>query len=382
MIFSKNYFLAIATLVGTVIGAGIFALPLLVNKSGLIPFLALIIALGALQYFFSKIYAVIVLSSREDHRVPGYVGVYLGKKWKKISSVICLAGGYGTLLAYLILGGIFLHSLLSPFWGGEVVIYSLALFAVESLVVLAGLKSIARAEMVMSILLLIVVAAIIGVCFSNFEPVNIKLSVWQYAFLLYGPVFFSLGGDAAIPEVCKLLGRERKKIKSVIFWGTAIPVIITTVFVIAVVGATGNLTTADTLTGLQNVFNGKIIYLALLFGLLNVVTSFFTSLQSVREIYWWDFKMNKNLAWFLAASVPLLLFVFGMRNLTSVVSITGAVSGGAIGIIMLKLSRRATATPQKNSPFQVKISSALAAGLSAFFIFGLAYELAAVFGIL
>jgi tyrosine-specific transport protein len=376
--FSKNYFLAVSTLVGTVIGAGIFALPILVNQSGVWPFLLFIAALGAFQFFFNKIYAAVILSTKETHRIPGYVGVYAGKKYKNIVSLLCIVGGYGALLTYLIIGGVFLHDLLAPFWGGSLEIYSLILFAVESLIVLIGLKLIARAELVMSIFLVIVVGLMVFVCFSNFDPVNIKLAAWQYAFLLYGPIFFSLGGDAAIPEVCKLLGREKNLIKSAIFWGTAIPVIVTAIFVLAVVGATGDKTTADALTGLYEIFDGRIIYLALIFGLINIMTSFFTSLQSLRELYWWDFKMNKNFAWALAAGVPLVLFFFGMRNITSVVSITGAVSGGIIGIVMIYLSRSATASPQKEAPFKIKISSAVAIGLSALFLIGLIYELIAV----
>jgi tyrosine-specific transport protein len=382
MKFPRNYFLAISTLVGTVIGAGIFALPILVNASGVWPFLIFIIIIGAFQYFFNKMYAATILATKKDHRIPGYVEEYAGKKYKRLAAFFCLVGGYGGLLAYLILGGIFLHGLLAPFWGGDLTIYSLALFVLESLVVLAGLKSIARAEMVMSVVLVAVVILIVAVCFSNFDPANIKLAAWQYAFALYGPIFFSLGGDAAIPEVCKLLDKEKNKIKSALLWGTAIPTAITAIFVLAVVGAAGSRTTADTLTGLYAIFDGKIIFLALIFGLVNIMTSFFTSLQSVRELYWWDFKLNKNLAWFLAAVVPLLLFILGIRNLTSVVSISGAVSGGVIGIIMIHLSRASSAAPQKTSPLKVRVSSAAAIGLSSFFVLGLVYELLIVFKVL
>jgi tyrosine-specific transport protein len=382
MKFSRNYFLAISTLVGTIIGAGIFALPILVNASGVWPFLLLIIILAAVQYFFNKMYAATILATKKDHRIPGYVEEYAGKKYKRLVAFFCLVGGYGGLLAYLILGGIFLHDLLSPFWGGDVMIYSLALFTVESLVVLAGLRSIARAEMAMSVVLVAVVILIVAVCFSNFDPANIKLAAWQYAFALYGPIFFSLGGDAAIPEVCKLLDKEKPKIKSALFWGTLIPAVITAIFVLAVVGAVGPRTTADTLTGLYAIFDGKIIFLALIFGLVNIMTSFFTSLQSTREIYWWDFKLDKNLSWFLAAAVPLVLFLLGIRNLTSVISVSGAVSGGIIGIVMIYLYRASSAAPQKKSPLKVRVSSAAAIGLSSLFILGLVYELLIVFKVL
>jgi amino acid permease len=129
--------------------------------------------------------------------------------------------------------------------------------------------------------------------------------------------FFSVGGDVAIPEVCKLLNREKDRIKSAIFWGTVVAAIIIALFVVSVVGATGAMTTADSLTGLDRVLDGKIIKFALLFGLLNVATSFFTGLQAVREVYWWDFGLDKNKAWLLSIIPPILIFILGARNLTA-----------------------------------------------------------------
>jgi amino acid permease len=376
MKFSKNYFFAVATMVGTVIGAGIFALPVLVAKVGVWPFLAFLIALWILQYFFHKLYAMIVLSTDGAHRIPGYVEIYAGKKYKKIVSVICLAGGYGALLAYVILGGVFAHEIFRPFFGGSVAAYSLGLFAIEAVIVLFGLKAIAKAEFLMTIILLASAGMVTLVCLGNFNWQNISLSNWSLTFLLYGPVFFSLSGDVAVPEVCRLLNREKDKIKSAIFWGTAIPAIFTGVFVIAVAAATGQNTTPDTLIGLNRMFDGRIIYFALIFGLVNIFTSFLTSLQAVREIYWWDFKIDPIFSWFLAAAVPLLLFFVGARNITAVVSLTGAVTGGALGVIMLFLARRASVKPQKKPPFRIKVSLVAARILSVFFLAGLLYELA------
>jgi len=379
MKFSKNYFLAIATMVGTIIGAGIFALPILVVKVGVWPFLIFLIALWILQYFFHKMYAMVILSTNGAHRIPGYVEIYGGKKYKKIVSAVCLAGGYGSLLAYVILGGIFAHEILNPFFGGSVAVYSLGLFAVEAVIVLFGLKTIAKTEFLMTIILLAVAGVISWKCFNNFDLHNVSLTDWRLAFLFYGPVFFSLSGDVAVPEVCRLLNREKSKIKSAVFWGTAIPAIFTALFVISVAAATGQNTTADTLTGLNQVFDGKIILFALIFGLINIFTSFLTSLQAVREIYWWDFKIKPSVAWMLAAVVPLGLFFLGVRNITAVVSLTGAITGGAIGMIVIFLARKVSAQPQNNPPFKINVSLATARILSILFLAGLIYELAAYF---
>ncbi len=376
MKISKNYFFAVATLVGTIIGAGIFALPILVYSSGILTFLIILAALIGLQYFFHKMYASVILSSEGEHRIPGYVEIYFGRKYKKISSLPALIGGYGALLAYIILGGTFAYELLHSFLGGTVFFYSLAVFLLEAVVVLFGLKMIAKAEFLMSSLLVAIALVVSWKCFSNADLGNFSIFDWKYLPLLYGPVFFSIGGDVAIPEVCKLLKNEKKKIKSAIFWGTVIAGIIIALFVISVVGATGAETTADSLVGLDRVLDGKIIKFALLFGLLNIATSFFTSLQAVREVYWWDFGLDKNKAWILSVIPPILIFLLGARNLTGVVSFTGAVTGGISGIIAIYLARRAAQKPQKKgAQIKVSLSKGLSLVLSAVFVLGVIYEL-------
>ena len=146
--------------------------------------------------------------------------------------------------------------------------------------------------------------------------------------------------------------------------------------------SSGGRTTPDTLVGLNRVLNGGIIYFALLFGVINIITSFIISLQATREIFWWDFKIGKNKAWFLAAVVPLVLFILGARNITAVVSVTGAVTGGIIGVVMIFLARSVASQPQKNAPFKISIPSFLACLLAAIFIAGLAYETLSVLKII
>ena len=87
---SKNYFYAIATMIGAVIGAGIFTLPYVAQKSGVIPFLSYVVFLGSIQFYISMLYAEIILSTKEKHRIPGYVEKYFNKKFKNISLVIVM----------------------------------------------------------------------------------------------------------------------------------------------------------------------------------------------------------------------------------------------------------------------------------------------------
>ncbi len=379
---SKNYISAVATVVGTVIGAGIFALPILVNRSGVLPFVFFLVVLSSVQYLYLKMYASVVLATKTEHRIPGYVEIYGGKKYKKLVSLICLVGGYGGLLAYIILVGLYAHELLGPIFGGTSFFYSVILFLVQAVIVLFGLKAISRAELALSIILVLVAGMISWKGLAHFHPDNFKLADWRYSLLLYGPVFFSLGGDSAVPEVCRLLNKEKEKIKSALLLGAVISAVITGIFVLSAVWAVGNLTTSDTLVGLNQVLDGGIIYFALIFGVINIVTSFLISLQAQREIFWWDFKMNKNMAWFLAAAVPLILFFLGVKNVTSVVSLTGAVTGGILSVIMIFLARAAFRNPQRKAPFSVKLNAVPAALLIVLFVAGFIYSVLSVFKII
>ncbi len=376
---SKNYFSAIATLIGTIVGAGIFALPFIISQAGIATLFIYLPLLVMVQYYLHKMYAEIVLSTKTEHRIPGYVEIYAGKKYKKLVTFFCIVGAYGAMLAYIILGGIFLHGLIGSYFGGSPFVYSIILFSIESFIVLFGIKTIASAELFMTAFLIFVVI-VITTKSSKFVAIdNYTLINWKYFLIPYGAIFFSVGGQNAIPEVCRILKKEKNKIKSAIFWGTLIPAVITLVFVTIIVGVTGNNTTPDTLVGLKMFFSNGIVTFSLIFGLLSVMTSFLITSQAVREIYWWDFKINKTISWILACGIPLVLFLIGVQNLTKVVGLTGAVTGGIIGIIVIILSLIVQTKAQKKSIIKTNISKWVAIAISLLFVLGFINEIIKLF---
>src|SRR3989338_4416708 len=131
---SKNYFLAVATLMGTIIGVGLFAMPFIINQSGVLPLFVYMIGLAVIQYFLHLLFAEVVLSTGDNHRLPGFVEKYANKKNKKFAFLVEVIGAYGSILAYIIIGGLFLHQLLNPYFGGSILLYSTALFALVSLI--------------------------------------------------------------------------------------------------------------------------------------------------------------------------------------------------------------------------------------------------------
>ena len=371
----RNYFYAIATLAGTIIGGGLFAVPLVVSKAGIIPFLIYLPLLALVQFLLHLIYAEIILSSKQRHRMPGYVGVYCGSKAKNWTLLFSIVGKHGALLAYILLGGSFLYGLLGPVLGGNLFIYTTALFILESLIVLFGLRLIAGVELALSALLVVLVFLIGIKSSSHFEWGKFVLFNKDHIFLPYGPIFFAVGGQAAIPEICRLLKGQKQKIKGAIAWGTMIPVLLTIFFVIVVVGVAGSGTTSEALIGLKSYFNNGVITFALIFGLLTVVTSFLVISQSLREVYWWDLKINNNLSWFLACGIPFLLYLLGISNLTKVIGLTGSIVGGIFGIILILLLFRVRTVRSQTPIVNSKLKLPIAIGLCFLFVLGLVYEL-------
>jgi len=372
---SKNYLLAIATLMGTIIGVGLFAIPYIVTLSGIIPLIFYMAILAVIQNYLHLLFAEVVLSTKGSHRLPGYVEKYNGRFGKFITLIITIFSDYGAMLAYIIVGGLFLHQLLNPIFGGSLLIYASILFLFEVLIVFFGIRLIAGTEFVMTALLVLIIALIgwKGLAFIKLD--NYTLVNWQNIFLPYGPIFFAISGMAAIPEVCKLLAREKGKIKSAIAWGTYLSAALMLIFILVIVGITGQNTTPDTLVGLSQIFGDGIIKIALVFGLLAIITSMICVAQASREVFWWDFKFNKNLSLALACFIPFFIYLCGLRNITKVVSLTGAISGGILGVVIIYLIFKIKKKCECDSAIKNKINKITGLALSLLFILGLAYEI-------
>jgi len=372
---SKNYLLAIATLMGTIIGVGLFAIPYVINKSGIIPLFIFIIILASIQYYLHMLFAEAVLSTKEKHRLPGFVGKYVGFGSKKFTFLVEIIGVYGSMLAYIIVGGIFLHQLLFPYFSGSLFIYSTAIFVFVSVITFFDIKLIAGTEFVLTSLLVLAIGLIAWRGFGQIEFDHYRAIEWKYLFLPYGPIFFAVGGGAAVPEICRLLAYEKNKIKSAIAWGTFIPAALILLFVLVVLGITGAGTTPDTLSGLAAALPDGVVVFSLIFGLLAVVTSYIVFSQATEEIYQWDLGLNNKLAWFLACLIPYFLYFIGWNNLTKVISFTGAVCGGLSGMILIWLMFKIKVKPEKVSLIKNKLTRPVAYFLSLLFILGVIYEI-------
>lgn len=369
----KNYYLATAVMLGYIIGVGMFGLPWVVSRAGVLTFGFFIISLGLVQYLLHLIYAHVILVTKTYHRLPGYAGVYLGKKGRALVFVAKLLGNYSALLAYIIITGIFLNQLLGPYLGGSEFLYASALFLIEAAIVYFGIKMIARAELVMTGALFLVVGLIIWQGRNFIEAGNYVVLDWKYFLLPYGATLFALDGGGALPIVAKLLNRRPEAMKSVIRLCAWLSVATIAIFTLVIVGISGSRTSPDALAGVKLILNDGVVFFSLIFGVLTMITSFLGVAEAVRETLWWDFKLNKNLAWAIAVFIPYFLYLLNIKNLIWIISFAGAVAGGLSGIFLILIFKKSGA---KESPlFKRRLPDLITGLLVGLFGCGILYEI-------
>ncbi len=378
----KKFFQAVAVMIGYIVGVGIFSLPFLTYKSGVVTFMILLLGFGAVQYIIHMIYASLIVATKSFHRLPGFTEIYLGKKWKMAVFAADMFGNAGCLLAYTIITGIFLEALLGPVLGGTAFMYASVVFGMEAIIVFFGISMIAQCELYMSALLVLVVGLIAWKGNGMISLQNYPIVDWKYIFLPFGALLTALDGNGSLPMVGKLVDKNISKFKSVIKTSMVIVLIVTLIFPLVVVGITGSSTTQDSLAGIKAMVGGGIPILALIFGFFCIVTSVLGVGESVRETLWWDFKVNKNLAWAITFLVPYSMYFFGVRSLTTVVSLIGAIGTGFCAITMLLIFKKLKKINNHPILFKRPPSDILIYCFISLFVAGMIYEVSYfVFGV-
>jgi len=372
---NKNFFYATAILIGTIVGAGMFGIPYVVAQSGFLIGAIFLLVLTAVSLLIHLIYGEVVCRTQEKHRLVGYAGYYLGKKGKIIITFSLLFGLYGALLVYIIISGEFLSAIFSPLIGGSAFIYSLIFFAIGSLAVFIGLALIKRLELIMALFLILVVFLIFFVGLPHLDMSNLKSIDLKYFFLPYGVILWALAGSSAIPEIKEVLKTDGKKYKKIIILGTIIPAILYFLFMFIVVGVTGANATPEAIQGLIGFLGKEIIILGATFGTLAAITSFFVTGLCLKKVFWYDYKINKTLSWFLVCLVPLIGFLLGLRQFIPIIGFLGVILGAINGTTIVLIYKKAKKFGNKEPEYSLKIPSVITYTLIGIFILGLIYQI-------
>ncbi len=372
---NKKFFQALALMVGHIIGVGIFSLPYVAARVGIVTVLFYFLIITLVVILFELLYGETILRTREKHRFPGYVEKYLGNWVKYLAFFSSGLGSISGILAYIIIGGGFLGAILIPILGGGSLLYILIFFGLGALLIYFGVKSIAQTEFILFIFFFIILGLIFYKGFPVINLDNLFVFDVKYLFLPYGAILFSLSGMSIIPEIKELLIDKAKNLKRVIISATLIAALVSLLFTFLILGITGSDTTPDAITGLKDRLGNGVVILALLFGILATFTSFLTGGLTLKKILWYDFKVNKHLSWLIVCFLPLALFLFGLTDFIKIVSISGGVLLSTNAVLMILIYLKAKKMGDMKPGYTINLPKVFIYFLVLFFIVGAVYEL-------
>ncbi len=366
---------ATATLVGTIVGAGMFGIPYVVAQSGFLIGAVFLFILTIVSILLHLAYGEIAYKTPGKHRLVGYAEHYLGKYGKVIVTISLLIGFFGSLLVYIIISGEFLSELFSPLFGGSSFVYSLIFFAIGSLGVLKGLKLIEQLELVIGLLLcgivlLIFFSGIFHLDVSNLKSINLK----QF-FLPYGVILWALAGGAAVPELKEVVKGNGKSYKKAIVLGTLIPAVLYFLFMFVVVGVSGERTSPEAIQGLMGILGREITYIGAAFGALASITSFFVIGLALKKVFWYDYRINKNLSWFLVCFIPLLGFLLGLREFIPIIGFLGVFLGAIESVSIILIYKKVSRIKKADLDYNLKLPKIVIFSLIVLFILGFIYQI-------
>ena len=346
---------AVAVLMGTVVGAGIFALPYVIAQVGFMVGLGYLFLFAAIFLIVNLCYGEVVLRTRGDLEMSDYAKKYLGNWGKLLITLSLMLGIYGAMVTYTIGVGNFLHNLLSPAIGGSAFLWSIIFWTIASFIIYKGVGIVSQIETFMAIALIFVVLFVFFLSYSSIDMTNLVFTDLAKLFLPYGVILFAFGGASAIPTMKRILKGEEGKLKPAIILGSLLPLIIYVIFVFAVVGVTGVNTSETAILGLADITGGKVFLIGGVFGILAMTTSFLGLGHILRELWHRDYNFPVLPAWAVTVGVPLFLFIGGLKSFVNVLSVSGGLLSGIQGIVLLlvfyEAKKRGTRKPEFNIHF-------------------------------
>ena len=371
----SNFTLAVSTLVGTIIGVGMFSLPYAAAISGIIPVIFYLVVLGILVTLLHLMYGEIVLRTSTKHRLAGYAEVYFGSWGKIIGSFIFFVNLYLALLVYLVVGGEFLRIIFSGFLNFSSQVGSIILAIIGFSVVFKGIKLAGWVDFFMVAAIVLLIFSFVFYAFDLASTDNlIKFSSVDSIFFPYGIILFALAGGSAIPEIRSFFKISTKNYSRAIILGTIIPVFVYIVFTLAVVSISGVSTSREAIAGLSDFLGSGFIKYGAVVGFLAVITSFFIIGLNLKNSFQLDFKLSVLVSFVLTVGVPMYLFFSGFSDYIKLISLAGGVMGGLEALLIIFLWLKARKKGTQIPEYSLSLKTGLVFLLAIMFLLGIIYE--------
>jgi len=370
-------FQAVATMVGTIIGAGILGIPFVFARAGFwtgVLMLGIItFAMVALKLMFGEL----TLRTYGQHQISGYVEKYMGNFWKNLTSLVLIISVAGSLLAYFVGVG----QVLAEIFGSTQLMWGLGFYILASIFLFFGLKLIKKAEFILTLFIFLVILLIFILSHAHINFYNLNVLNLSQLFIPYGVVLFACSGIMAVPEVRQILFRREHLFKKSMYLGALIPAVVYFIFAFIVVGVSGSQTTEVATLGLGNIVGPHLLVIGNIFAFLTMSTSFLTLGLGLKDTLHFDLKIKHLWAWLISVLIPLIIYFAGLRDFINILALVGAFGFGINGVIYIFTYWLARKKGQRYPEY--RLPKLFAAPVSIFliliFIGGLIYTLFDVF---
>lgn len=372
----SKFHLSVATLIGSIIGAGILGLPFVIAQVGIKTGTIMLLVMGVLLMILNLQLGEVALRTKEKHQVTGLANIYLGKFGKEVMTVAMLIGTTGSLVAYTIGEGLSFASL----FGGQPYIYSSLFLIFTAFILIKGLKTLGMFELIMSlilgaIVLIVSIIAMPAVKISNFQAPTAS------PLMAYGVILFSLYGITTIPVIKEMI-TPKKRLKQAIIAGSLTPLALYILFTTITIGAVGlsgfmalDVEQRIASAALQSTINGAAGILINIFAIAAMGTSFLAIATTIKETYMEDYNLSEKTSWaltmFLPASLYLLNAVYHKTNFIQLIGYVGALSYGLIAILIVIMFIRAKKLGKRKPEYQIPSHPLLNTLLIAVFVVGI-----------
>jgi amino acid permease len=328
----RSFLLPVLTLTGTIIGAGVFALPHLFARLGTTP-ASLLFALFVLLVTFTHVsYVDVVLEQKASHRLPGYAKAQLGKRWGALATVTHFVQVYGSHVIYLLLGSAFLQSLALPAGGRWMQMGAILLvWFLGATAVRGNLRKIASLEAFATALMLTLFLVASGTALGAARPIT--LFTPHLSWEVFGVFLFALSGLPVVAEVVELSERNRSAAKWAAGAGTVLAGAVMWLFALSFARAGGTLMTQDP-GSLLTVLPPWGVWMVPVLGLLAIGTSYITTAEDLRTTWSRDYGASEGSAWALTMVPPLLLALSMHDGFLLLATLLGTLCGGINGVLI------------------------------------------------
>jgi tyrosine-specific transport protein len=371
----NKFWYAVAVLVGSTVGVGIYGMPFAFQKAGFGVGLLFLLGVAGLVLLSNLLYGEVVLRTHERHQFVGYVKKYLNPWAQKFNLFLFWVAVYGALVGIIIISGDFLTNILSPYFNLSPFAFSTIFLVAASILVLRGLKTVSKFDFFMMVLLgcIVLLIALLGT--KRVDLANYALGVKDFWFLPFGVILFAMNSMPGIPLVREALIGSENKLKKALVAGTIIPAILYLVFTVFVVGVSGDFTSPDAISGLLGFLGPKIVLVGSLFGFLTSSTIFLNLATSLKESLRQDFHFKHWWAWLLAILPPYLLFLSGIRNFIDIIGLVGGVAISLEAILLVFVYISAKRNGDRIPEYSIRLPRPVLYLMMLIFAAGAAYTL-------